>query len=240
MISQEPGAGDPGSVPDDPADAREGQQADPADGLDADEPAEATTNHRKVGRAVREWILVIGGALVVALLIRTFLFQAYEIPSPSMVDTLNVGDRVLVNKLSYKLHDVHRGDVVVFKRPPGEPDPQIKDLIKRVIGLPGETLVFRDCRVFVDGKALVEPYVEDQCTDAPQETVDPDGDGSVTVPDEMLFVMGDNRGGSFDSRYFGPDHGEQRRRARLRDHVADRRLGLVVVRRARARPRGAP
>ena len=203
MISQEPGAGDPGSLPDDPADAAPGRMGEGEDGTEAVDEAEGR-GHRKVGRAVREWILVIGGALVVALLIRTFLFQAYEIPSPSMVDTLNVGDRVLVNKLAYKVHDVHRGDVVVFKRPPGEPDPQIKDLIKRVIGLQGETLVFRDCRVFVDGKALVEPYVDDQCTDPPQDTVDPDGDGSVTVPDGMLFVMGDNRGGSFDSRYFGP------------------------------------
>jgi signal peptidase I len=201
VISQEPGAGDPGPLPDDSV---AGDPAEEVDPTDTDGGAGASSGQRKVGRAVREWILVIGGALVVALLIRTFLFQAYEIPSPSMVDTLNVGDRVLVNKLSYKLHDVHRGDVVVFKRPPGEPDPQIKDLIKRVIGLPGETLVFRDCRVFVDGKALVEPYVDDQCTDPPQDSVDPDGDGSVTVPDEMLFVMGDNRGGSFDSRYFGP------------------------------------
>jgi len=203
VISQEPGAGDPGSLPDDPAEAAPGRTGEGEDGAEAVDEAEGR-GHRKVGRAVREWILVIGGALVVALLIRTFLFQAYEIPSPSMVDTLNVGDRVLVNKLAYKVHDVHRGDVVVFKRPPGEPDPQIKDLIKRVIGLQGETLVFRDCRVFVDGKALVEPYVDDQCTDPPQDTVDPDGDGSVTVPDGMLFVMGDNRGGSFDSRYFGP------------------------------------
>ena len=138
-----------------------------------------------------------------ALLIRTFLFQAYEIPSPSMVNTLNVGDRVLVNKLAYKFHDIHRGDVVVFKRPPGEPDPKIKDLIKRVIGLPGETLVFKDCSVFIGGKKLDEPYVDQQCTDPPQTVVDPDGDGSITVPDGMLFVMGDNRGGSFDSRYFG-------------------------------------
>jgi signal peptidase I len=174
----------------------------------ADEPARAAPApvrpRHHISRAVREWVLVIGGALVVALLIRTFLFQAYEIPSPSMVDTLQVGDRVLVNKLSYKLHDIHRGDVVVFKRPPGEPDPKIKDLIKRVVGLPGETLEFKDCEVFVGGQALLEPYTNAQCTDAPQANVDPDGDHKITVPQGMIFVMGDNRGGSFDSRYFGP------------------------------------
>jgi signal peptidase I len=199
VISQEPGPGEPGSP--DTDDARPALEVESADPAGAEQPAESP---KRISRAVREWILVIGGALVVALLIRTFLFQAYEIPSPSMVDTLNVGDRVLVNKLSYKFHDVHRGDVVVFKRPPGEPDTKIKDLIKRVIGLPGERLAFKDCSVFVDGKKLDEPYVDDQCTDPPQATVDPDGDGSIAIPDGMLFVMGDNRGGSFDSRYFGP------------------------------------
>jgi len=205
VISQEPGPGEPGPAgmddePDGFGGSDEIDRSDDPTGV-VDEPA---PRRHKIGRAVREWVLVIGGALVVALLIRTFLFQAYEIPSPSMVDTLKVGDRVLVNKLSYKLHDVHREDVVVFKRPPGEPDPKIKDLIKRVIGLPGETLEFKDCKVFVAGTALVEPYTNGQCTDPPQSNIDPDGDGIITVPDKMLFVMGDNRGGSFDSRYFGP------------------------------------
>ncbi len=172
--------------------------------IDDEVPLTPEPAARRASRAVREWVLVIGGALLVALLIRTFLFQAYEIPSPSMVDTLKIGDRVLVNKLSYKLHDIHRGDVVVFKRPPGEPDPNIKDLIKRVIGLPGETLEFKDCRVYVAGQAIVEPYTGGQCTDPPQANIDPDRDGKITVPTGMLFVMGDNRDGSFDSRYFGP------------------------------------
>ena len=78
-------------------------------------------------------------ALIIALLIKTFLFQAFYIPSESMVPTLKVHDRVLVNKLSYKLHPVHRDDIVVFKAPPGS-DPGIDDLVKRVIGLPGETV----------------------------------------------------------------------------------------------------
>ena len=184
---------------------------------------------------------MIGGALAVALLIRTFLFQAYEIPSPSMVDTLEIGDRVLVNKLSYKLHDIHRGDVVVFKRPPGEPDPNIKDLIKRVIGLPGETLEFKDCHVYVGGQALVEPYTEGQCTDPPQSNIDPDGDGKITVPSGMVFVMGDNRERQLRQPLLRPDHDQERRRTGLRDHVADRPLGLAVataLSRAAAAPRG--
>ena len=90
-----------------------------------------------------EWLILIAAALVIALLIKTFLFQAFYIPSESMVPTLKMNDRVLVNKLSYKLHDVHRGDIVVFKAPPGQ-DANIKDLVKRVIGLPGETVEFRN------------------------------------------------------------------------------------------------
>ena len=86
-----------------------------------------------------EWIGLVVLALVIALLIKTFLFQAFYIPSESMVPTLKVHDRVLVNKLSYKLHPVHRDDIVVFKAPKNS-DPGIDDLVKRVIGLPGETV----------------------------------------------------------------------------------------------------
>src|SRR5215471_13248398 len=84
-------------------------------------------------RNLIEWVVIIAAALLVALVIKQFLVQAFYIPSESMENTLKVGDRVLVNKLSYHLHDVHRGDIVVFKRPPAEAaEPAIKDLIKRV------------------------------------------------------------------------------------------------------------
>jgi signal peptidase I len=155
-------------------------------------------------RTLVEWVLVIGGALVLALVIRTFLFAAFYIPSESMVATLEKGDRVLVNKLSYKLHDVNRGDVVVFERPPGEPDTGIKDLIKRVIGLPGETIELRDGRVIVDGRYLEEPYVH--CP-TPQEqycTQPLTGESTWTIPEGEVFVMGDNRAFSQDGRMFGP------------------------------------
>src|SRR5262249_60509605 len=117
-------------------------------------PAPPRKAKRSTTRSVVEWVAVIGGALVVALLIRAFFLAAFYIPSESMVPTLEKGDRVLVNKLSYKLHDVHRGDLVVFERPPNEPDNGIKDLIKRVVALPGETIEWRDCKVLINGNPL--------------------------------------------------------------------------------------
>jgi len=145
-------------------------------------------------RSAVEWVLVIGGALLVAFLIRTFLLAAFYIPSASMVSTLEEGDRVLVNKLSYKLHDVGRGDIVVFERPPGEPDNGIEDYIKRVIALPGETVEGRDGRVVVNGRYLNEPYLDEGTvtSEFPPETVE---EGEV-------WVMGDNREVSVDSRFF--------------------------------------
>jgi signal peptidase I len=158
-------------------------------------------------RAFREWGLVIGIALAVALIIRTFAIAPFYIPSNSMFDTLAKRDRILVNKLSYRLHDVHRGDVVVFEKPPGVNfgDDNVEDLIKRVIGVPGDTLAFRDGSVFVNGAQLVEPYTDGVATDPPSEKVDPDQDGQIVVPANEYFVMGDNRrsGQSFDSRYWG-------------------------------------
>src|SRR5204862_4165454 len=97
------------------------------------------TRRPRVNRTIVEWALLLLAAVVLALLIKTFLFQAFYIPSESMVPTLEVGDRVLVNKLSYDLHDVHRGDIVVFEAAGNASWVQanIADLVKRVIGLPG-------------------------------------------------------------------------------------------------------
>lgn len=147
--------------------------------------------------------MVLVAAVVIAVLIKTFLFQAFYIPSVSMEPTLEVGDRVLVNKLSYDLHDVGRGDVVVFARPPGPvgaAEPEIKDLIKRVVGLPGETVELRnDGLVYVDGEPLDEPYLPSGGLD------DGPGDSftAVVVPEGHVWVMGDNRDNSSDSRVFG-------------------------------------
>ncbi len=140
--------------------------------------------------------MIVVAALLAALLIKTFLLQAFYIPSDSMNPTLVQRDRVLVNKLSYDFHDVHRGDIVVFKRPPGEDDPDIKDLIKRVIGLPGDTIEGRDGQIVIDGRVLKETYT---ANGSPMNDFPP-----RTVAKGHYFVMGDNRGNSKDSRVFGP------------------------------------
>src|SRR5262249_19890721 len=144
-----------------------------------------------------EWGVLIAVAIVVALVIKTFLFQAFYIPSESMVPTLKVGDRVLVNKLSYDLHDVHRGDVIVFKAPPEAQTGDIKDLVKRVIGLPGETISANaDGHVEINGKQIEEPYL-------PRGTLTTNLP-PTPIPAGRLFVMGDNRAASKDARVFGP------------------------------------
>jgi len=154
-----------------------------------------------------EWVLLIGAAILIALVVKAFLFQAFYIPSDSMVPTLKTDDRVIVNKLSYKLHKVHRGDIVVFKTPKGPDgkpiDPTIKDLIKRVIALPGETVTAQDGKVYVNGNPLDENYLPaGTVTDCSHFNGDcfPNG----PLPADEYWVMGDNRQGSRDSRYFGP------------------------------------
>ena len=154
-------------------------------------------------------------ALVIAVVIKTFLVQPFWIPSESMLATIEVNDRVMVNKLAYNWSDPERGDIVVF-RDPAEPEIEESlaeavirsvleaigirtrgrdDLIKRVIGLPGETLMIENGKMVVDGVLIAEPYL------AP-DTVMNDG-GPFVVGPNQVFVMGDNRQFSFDSRRFG-------------------------------------
>jgi signal peptidase I len=151
-------------------------------------------------RGVREWIIVLVGALVVAFVVRGFVLQSFFIPSGSMEPTLLVHDRVLVNRLAYKTHKPNRGDVIVFARPPGVPsDDKVKDLIKRVIGLPGDTIEFKEDKVIVNGRILNEPYLT-AGTPTKAKTL---GD-KIVVPDGKLLVLGDNRENSHDGRFFGP------------------------------------
>jgi signal peptidase I len=174
----------------------------PSAGSQADDvPAEPPPKRAGWGR---EWLILIVLTVIGTLVIRTFVVQSYRIPSESMEKTLHGcsphcnNDRILVNKLSYKLHGVHRHDVVVFKATGkwvevvGGPD----DVVKRVIGLPGDTVQCCDPqgRVVVDGVAQTEPYVF-------EDNHDPFG--PVVVPKGQLFVMGDHRSASSDSRYNG-------------------------------------
>jgi signal peptidase I len=181
------------------------QQAQRApQGPDGDGEADGRGDRRHV---VVEWVVIVVVALVAALLIKTFAVQAFYIPSPSMVPTLEPGDRVLVNKLAYDFHPVHTGDVIVFRRPPGDTSLNIDDLIKRVIGLPGETLYVNNCRIYIDGKQLAQPWLpkgwqspsSEYCTTWPGNLPNP-----YKVPAGDYFVMGDNRKDSYDSRYWGP------------------------------------
>jgi signal peptidase I len=190
--------------------------------------------------ATREWVEAILVAVVLAIFIRTFVVQAFKIPSGSMLETLQIGDHLLVNKMTRgtiveipltritlfhvpRLREPQRGEILVFQFPR---DPS-RDFIKRVIGLPGEILAVRDKRVYIDGKLLEEPYViyrggAPAATPAPptlRMAANPvqacgtgegrymrerDEYGPCLVPEGHLFMMGDNRDQSEDSRAWGP------------------------------------
>jgi len=169
--------------------------------------SDAADSIPKVGlKAIREWVTVVGVALIIAFLVRGFALQQFYISGPSMESTMFQDNRVLVNKISYRLHDIHRGDVVVFDRVTTDGVAvQHDDLIKRVIGLAGDTISISKCVVSVNGKAIDEPYLNDY--DLAQTNLDdrcriPEM-AVTTVDSGHLFVMGDNRPQSFDSRMFG-------------------------------------
>ena len=167
------------------------------------------SNSSSVGyRWVIEWAVILMAVLLCTVLLRTYVIQSFYIPSPSMVPTLQVGDRIMVNKSSYDFHGVHRGDIVVFKRPPLEQQ-DFPDLVKRVVGLPGESVSTQGGHVYINGKLLSEPWLppgRTSYTGALQDDQHPQFNmpGPVTVPASQYFVMGDNRTDSEDSRFFGP------------------------------------
>ncbi|MFZ1888705.1 MAG: signal peptidase I [Candidatus Binataceae bacterium] len=181
----------------------------------------------------REYVEALVIALLLAVVIRTFFVQAYKIPSGSMEPTLLVGDHILVNKLIYglrmpdtlfgieigsapfgrylfRIEPIHHGDVVVFVFPP---DPT-KDFIKRVIGLPGDTIAVKNGKVWLNGAPMPDPHAHFEVSDSDRSAVSPrdnfpqigtgaDTLGAVTVPPGKIFVMGDNRDRSYDSRFWG-------------------------------------
>lgn len=159
-------------------------------------------------KQLREWLVVIVAAVFIAMALRTFVVQQFYIAGPSMEVTLFGDDRVLVNKLSYRFGSPSRGDVIVFDRITLNGDTvQHDDLIKRVIGLPGETLTIANCVVSINGTVLDEPWLGDQELDATLEPGLRCGSGDVgptTMGENEVFLIGDNRPMSFDSRMFGP------------------------------------
>jgi signal peptidase I len=160
-------------------------------------------------RWITEAVIVVVAAVLVAVLLRAFVVQTFFIPSGSMEPTLQIGDRILVNKLSYHLHGVQRGDIVVFSRPPTENcgGPEVNDLVKRVIGLPGDVISASGGYVYIDGKRLDEswlPSSEQGITVAGPAGNDSNLAHPYRVPADNYFVMGDNRADSCDSRYWGP------------------------------------
>ena len=181
--------------------ARSPDPAKDAEDQDQDQPASS--------RWIVELVGVVVVAILVAVLLRTFVVATYSIPSGSMEPTLQVGDRIVVDKLSYHLHGVDRGNIVVFTTPPNEDcaGPPVADLVKRVIGLPGESISLRDGSVYVDGRLLPEPFLP------PNVRTDtypgPSSNGfalhhAYRIPTGDVFVLGDNRPDSCDSRWWGP------------------------------------
>ncbi|BBO73259.1 signal peptidase I [Desulfosarcina widdelii] len=173
---------------------------------------ESTDAAPKKKGALRENIEAIIVAVILALFIRTFVVQAFKIPSGSMKDTLLIGDHILVNKFIYgvkapffrktiiPIKDPQRGDIIVFEFPE---DPS-KDFIKRVIGMPGDVVEIRNKKLFVNGKPIKDGHsIHKDPKIFPARLQPRDNLGPITVPEGKLFVMGDNRDFSYDSRFWG-------------------------------------
>lgn len=163
---------------------------------------------RRRVRALAKWAACLLAALLLALVVRSFVFEVFSIPSASMEPTLSVGDRILVRKAFFDWHDLRQGDIVVFTRPPRDhcPGPAGSDLVKRVIALPGQTIYSGGYTIYVNGRALAEPYLPAR---APLGPPIPGASAAAPflVPAGEFYVMGDNRAVSCDSRFWGPISG---------------------------------
>lgn len=164
--------------------------------LTSEEPP-SPTQKKPRRRALIEWSAIIVIAVLVSFLMRTYAFQTFYIPSGSMEPTLQVGDRIIVDKLAVSWGTINIGDVVVFKAPPAENCGEVvTDLVKRVIGIPGDTLTSRGNTIYVNGKALDEKWPHTEPLGQPI--------GHVHLKANQYFMMGDNHSDSCDSRMWGP------------------------------------
>lgn len=153
------------------------------------------SSHRQSASRWLAAVKTVGLGLALALGFHTFVAELRFIPSESMSPTLAVGDRLIVEKLSYDIHPPRRGDIVVFKAPPELVERTLKDdFIKRVIGVPGDVVAIKQGKVYVNGNELSEPYLAERPSY---------GYGPATVPADQYFVLGDNRNHSYDSHAWG-------------------------------------
>lgn len=144
-----------------------------------------------VRKEIFSWAKVILFALVLSFVLNHYIIVSAEVPTDSMENTVMVGDRIIAVRLAYTFHEPERGDIIVFDFP----DDESQKYLKRIIGLPGETIVIKDGKVYIDGSTT--PLEEDYLKEVPV------GDyGPYTVPENSYFLMGDNRNGSFDSRFW--------------------------------------
>ena len=155
-----------------------------------------TKKTRSRTRIFVEWLVILVAAILISFLIRSYAFQTFYIPSASMEPTLQIGDRIIVDKLSVDFGTIHRGDIVVFKAPPAEHcGTPVTDLVKRVIGIPGDHLTSKGNTIYVNTHPLKEAWSH-------TEPLGP-AIGNVTVPANRYFVMGDYHDNSCDSRSWG-------------------------------------
>lgn len=144
---------------------------------------------------IKDTVQVLFFAILLTFVLRSYIVEARQIPSGSMIPTLQIGDRLLIDKITYKFSDLHHRDIVVFMPPPeAQLGGNKSDYIKRIVGLPGDKIQVSGGKVYVNGKEQTEPYI----AQAPAYNY-----GPATVPEGELFVMGDNRNNSFDSHEWG-------------------------------------
>ena len=213
-----------------PAAPEPGEPQEPAQ---PDDPTGKPARKRRPARVVTEWVAIVAVALVLALAARQWVFQTFSIPSESMVPTLDIGDRIVVQKIFWSWHDVKQGDIVVFSRPPHDTQctgPESEDLVKRVIALPGQTIYSAFGKVFVDGRQLNESYLP-----KPDPLGRPIPGASARhpyhVPGRRLLRDGRQPGGVLRQPVLGPGPGQHDRRQGRPAAVAARppRLARVLT-----------
>jgi len=195
-----PDPADTGPASTDPAGAESAGAESAGAGPAGPEPR----RRRRWRRGLTETVITLLVAAVLAVLLRAYVCEIFWIPSASMVPTLGVNDRILVEKAFFSWHDVHEGDIVVFTHPPLDHCLGAGDLVKRVIALPGQTIYSAGNSIYINGHLLAEPYLP---------SYDPLGPSIASrqhpyrVPPGDFYVLGDNRADSCDSRYWGPIQG---------------------------------